>query len=218
LRIGREADVTIRHPVVIKVCGLAGALVLRSWMGSMRFRLYSLGDDVSPFNRDVHGPCIYAIRHENLLFPVYHFRRAKMRYLISRHADGELLAEVGRHLRVPMVRGSTTQGGIEAIRRIIHDSRKMHLGLAPDGPHGPRRRVQPGVVYVAARTGMPIVPTGFGYCKPWRLESWDRMAVPRPWSLATAVTAGLVRVPDDVSKAELENYRSLVEKRMLRAT
>ena len=59
-------------------------------------------------------------------------------------------------------------------------SRQAHLVITPDGPRGPRRQVQAGMVYLAARTGVPIVPVGIGYDRPWRTKSWDRFAVPRP--------------------------------------
>lgn len=208
----------IRHPALVKACGLAGAVVLRSWMGSLRFRLGCLAEDVDPYARDLTGRYIYAIWHENLLFPVYFYRRSGMRYLISRHADGQVLAEAARHLRVRLVRGSTARGGVAAVRRIMRDRGRSHLAVTPDGPRGPRRRVQAGVVYLAAQTGMPVVPAGFAYQRPWRLETWDRMALPRPGSLVKAVTAEPVRVPAAISRAELEEYRLLVQARMDDAT
>ena len=64
---------------------------------------------------------------------------------------------------------------------------------------------------MAARTGMPIVPIGFAADRPWRLNSWDRFAVPRPWSRATCVTAAPVVVPPDTPKGRWEHYRRRVE-------
>ena len=40
--------------------------------------------------------------------------------------------------------------------------------------------MQPGLVYLASRLGLPIVPVGFGLERPYRANSWDRFAVPRP--------------------------------------
>lgn len=208
----------IRHPVLVKACGLAGAVVLRSWMSSLRFRLVCLGQDVDPYAPAVAARYIYSIWHENLLFPVYFYRRSGMRYLISRHADGQVLAELARHLRVPLVRGSTARGGVAAVRRIMREGGRRHLAVTTDGPRGPRRRVQPGVIYLAANTGMPVVPTGIAYQRPWRLRTWDRMALPRPGTLVTAVAGEPVRVPAFAGRRRLEEYRRLVEARMHEAT
>ena len=54
--------------------------------------------------------------------------------------------------------------------------RSAHLSITPDGPRGPRRQVQPGLIYLAARTGLPVVPAGFAYDNPLRARSWDRFA------------------------------------------
>ena len=54
--------------------------------------------------------------------------------------------------------------------------------MTPDGPRGPRRKVQPGAVFLAAQTGLPIVPLGVAYANAWRAKSWDQFAVPKPFS------------------------------------
>jgi lysophospholipid acyltransferase (LPLAT)-like uncharacterized protein len=138
--------------------------------------------------------------------------------LISQHADGQLIAEVCRHLGFRTVRGSTTRHGVEALRQMLKAARRAHLGITPDGPRGPRRQVQPGLVYVAAKTGLPIVPAGFAYDRPWRARSWDRFAMPRPWSRATCVTADPITVPAELTREGLEEYRRRVEEALLSAT
>jgi lysophospholipid acyltransferase (LPLAT)-like uncharacterized protein len=208
----------LRHPVLIKSFALAGACVLRLWMGSVRYRYYPLTEDLSPGRRDLPGRYIYAIWHENILMPVYQYSKENVWVLISQHRDGQLLTEMGRHLRLRLVRGSTTRGGVRAVRELLRVGERAHLAITPDGPRGPRRFVQEGLVYLAARTGLQIVPTAFGYHKPWRLRSWDHFAVPRPWSRATCVTGAPIAVPGEADKAQLANYRQLVEERLLQVT
>ena len=134
--------------------------------------------------------------------------------LISQHADGQLIAEVVRHLRFRVVAGSTTRGCVEAVRQMLRLSRSAHLAITPDGPRGPRRRVQAGVIYLAARTGLPVVPFGIAYANAWRMRSWDCFAIPRPWSLAVCVTGQPIHVPENVGKDDLESYRLLVEEQL----
>ena len=71
--------------------------------------------------------------------------------------------------------------------------------------------MQLGLIYVAARTGRSIIPTGFGFHRPWRLRSWDRFALPRPWSNSVCVTAAPICVPANAGREELEEYRQRVE-------
>lgn len=208
----------IRNQTLIKFIGFAGSWMIRLWMGTLRYRYRPLGLNVDPWRRDLDGRFIYAFWHENILLPAYQYGRPDIWVLISQHADGQMIAEVCRHLRFRLVRGSSTRGGIEAVRQMLRLSRKAHLAITPDGPRGPRRQVQAGLIYLAARTGLPIIPIGIGFQRPWRLGSWDRFALPRPWSFSTCVTAEPIRVPADADKDQLEHYRLLVEQAMSQVT
>jgi lysophospholipid acyltransferase (LPLAT)-like uncharacterized protein len=202
----------IRKPWLIKTVGLLGTALARIWMGTLRFRLRHLGPvDANPHHTAPGQRYIYALWHENMLLPAFQFARGDIHVLISHSADAQLFADLLRYMRVPVIRGSTNRGGVEAVRRILRDGRERHLTMTPDGPRGPRRRIPPGIAYLAARTGMPIIPVGFGYDRPWRLRTWDRFAIPRPWTLGTCVTAPAIIVPPDANKDELERYRQMVE-------
>jgi lysophospholipid acyltransferase (LPLAT)-like uncharacterized protein len=201
----------LRHPFLLKAAGMGAAWTVKLWLGTLRHKYRPLGPNLDPNHPGLKERYIYAFWHENLLLPAYHFGRPDIWVLISRHADGQVMAEACRHLSFRLVRGSTTRGGVEAVRQLVKMGRKGHLGITPDGPKGPRRIVQPGLIYLAARTGLPIAPCGFSYDRPWRLRSWDRFALPRPYSLSTCVTAEPIHVPEDADKNELEWYRQTVE-------
>jgi lysophospholipid acyltransferase (LPLAT)-like uncharacterized protein len=141
-----------------------------------------------------------------------------MRYLISQHADGEILAEMARQFGVRLIRGSSKRGGEAALRQMMEAMREHHIGLTPDGPRGPRRVVQPGLVFLASQTGHSIVPTGLAYRRAWRLSSWDRMALPCPCSQVTFVTGEPVSVPYGISRPTLNQYREIVQRGMDKMT
>jgi lysophospholipid acyltransferase (LPLAT)-like uncharacterized protein len=208
----------IRHPRLIKVLGWVGAWAVRLWVGTVRYRYQPLGPDVQPTRPGICERYIYAFWHEYLLLLARHYARPDVLVLISQHADGQLIADTCRHLGFGLVRGSTTRGGVEAVRRMLHTGGKFHLAITPDGPRGPRRQVQPGLIYVAARTGLPIIPIGLGFRRAWRMGSWDRFAVPRPWTLGTCVTLEPIHIPPAIEKDHLEHYRRLVEEAILQAT
>lgn len=207
----KPSKLKIRHPALIKALGFAIAWLIRLWISTIRYRYRPLGPNLDPNGKGFSGRYIYAFWHENILMPAYHYGRRDIHVLISSHADGRLIAEVVRHLRFRVVAGSSTRGGVEAIRRMVRLCKLAHVAITPDGPRGPRRRVQPGAIYLAARTGLPIVPFGIAFQSAWRARSWDRFAIPRPWSEAACVTAEPIHVPESLDKEGLETYRRLVE-------
>jgi lysophospholipid acyltransferase (LPLAT)-like uncharacterized protein len=205
----------LRSPWLLRSIALLGACLIRWWMGTLRYCIFVVGGERHPMDARKKR-CIYAFWHETILFPTIF--RARIRVLISQHADGELIAQACRFLGFQTVRGSTTRGGGQALLELKYHSRKAHLVVTPDGPRGPRRRVQLGLVLLASLTGLPIVAVGVGYSRAWRARSWDRFAVPVPWSKARAVVAAPVHVPARLNRAGLEEYRRLVEERFLAAT
>jgi hypothetical protein len=138
--------------------------------------------------------------------------------LLSRHRDAEILSHAAYHLGFDFVRGSTNRGGVAAIRELLRKSRKMHLAITPDGPRGPRRRLAPGAIFLASRLQLPLVAIGYGYDRPWRLGSWDRFAIPRPFSRARAVAGPEVHVPPGLDRSGLEHFRRQIERLLNRLT
>jgi hypothetical protein len=210
--------VKIRHPVLLSSFGLCAPWIIRAWMATTRFAHHSLDPNVKERSAMRAARGIWAFWHESLLLPLYHYADARVAVLISHHADGTFITGACRQMGLRVVRGSTTRGGTEAIQELLAIARRRSLVITPDGPRGPRRRVQPGVVFLASRTGLPIVPLGFGCSDAWRMRSWDRFAVPKPGSLATCVAAQALHVPENVNRKVLETYRIELETRMATAT
>jgi lysophospholipid acyltransferase (LPLAT)-like uncharacterized protein len=206
------------YPWLVRSLSWAGTRILRRWVATLRYEHHAVGGLVDPNQPAAGAHYIYAMWHEYLLLPVFRYARPDIAVLISRHSDGQWVAEVCRQLHIPVVRGSTNRGGGEALRRMLRAGEAGHLALTPDGPRGPRQRVQPGLVYLAARTGLPIVPVGFGLERPWRMNSWDRFALPRPGSRARCVTGVPIAVPDDADREQLEPYRLQVEQVLTQVT
>ena len=173
----------IQHPALVRAIGAAGAFGVRRLVGTSRFHFRYMDPRVNPeFARRSGARYIYAFFHEVMLFPAYFWAWPEMQILISDHRDGELIAQVVRRLGFGVVRGSTTRGGARALREMAHRVDHGHLCVTPDGPKGPRRHVHQGLAYLSSRTGLPIVGAGMAFADPWRAQSWDRFAVPRPFS------------------------------------
>jgi lysophospholipid acyltransferase (LPLAT)-like uncharacterized protein len=178
----------LRHPVLIRLVAAIGSLVIRLWMGTVRYRVET-ADGVHPHHAAAAGErFIYAFWHETMLCPQLGFRT---------------------------VRGSSSRGAVAAVREMV----KQHIGhlvVTPDGPRGPRQKVQPGLVYLAAKTGLAIVPVAVSFARAWRARSWDRFAIPWPGSRLTCLAGEPIHVPATADKDELERYRLEVEAAFVR--
>ncbi len=206
-----------RDPKTIRMISWAASKVIQGWIGTMRFHQRHLGYNFDPRRRQPNR-YIIAFWHENMLLPAYHFAMPEITVLISTHADGQMIAEIIERLGFSTVRGSTTRGGTEAMRQMLRLSRQSIIAITPDGPKGPRRQVQPGLVYLAGKTGLPIAPMGIAYNKLWRAKSWDRFAIPKPFSKGYMVWGPAVHVPRSVTMDTLEPHRLFVEQSIEAAT
>lgn len=206
----------LRHPLFIRCASTVGAWTIRGLLGTLRYRYHLLGADVHPNRCSAGTRYIYAFWHENLLL-LANWARPNIRVLISNHADGELIAQVCRNLGFGLVRGSSTRGGTEALREMIEEQ-QTHFAITPDGPRGPRRCAQLGAVFLAARTGLPIAPLGLSVSRAWRARSWDRLAVPKPFSTAVCVAGEPIQIPAQTSRMQLESYRLQLEAALTNAT
>src|SRR5690606_8695626 len=126
--------------------------------------------------------------------------------LLSANRDAELLSRAAMHMGFATVRGSTYSAPRRALRGLFRHSRDMHLTLTPDGPRGPRRVMSPGPIYLSSKLQIPLVLLGMGYDRPWRLSSWDRFAVPRPYSRARCVFSAAIQIPPHLTDHRLEVY------------
>jgi len=199
----------ITHPLLTKALGLFGATVIRALTGTLDYRIFYHDPLVDPVHPQYRRRGVYLLWHEYLIFPLG-VRGKGMTVLISQHRDGELITQVLRHLRFQTVRGSSTRGGVPALRQMLrtHSS----LILASDGPRGPRRHLAEGSIFLAARLQMPIVCMGFAFDHPWRQDSWDRFAIPRPFSRARAVISPFVEIPANLDRDRIEHHRLQVER------
>lgn len=206
----------IRSPKLFAAIGRIGAILLRLWIRTLRIRIHTETFAVDP-RRFTRG-FIYAFWHETMVVPAVVFARFGIHVLISQHHDGEIITQVVRSLGFGVVRGSTTRGAVRALRELARQAGHANLAITPDGPRGPRRQLQDGVVYIASRAGLAVVPIGFAFDRPWRMPSWDRFVAPRPFTRVVAYAGDAVTVPKDADKATLAEMSRRIAAEMDRVT
>ena len=142
----------------------AGEAVIRLLGRSMRIetrgqehvdRLYQEGKRV-----------IIAFWHARQLMMPLTYRGRLAHILISQHQDGEIIARIVERFGFRAVRGSSTRGGVEALRELIRLGRSgVDLVVTPDGPKGPAQVAKMGVIQLARASKLPIIPLTFSCSK-----------------------------------------------------
>jgi len=196
----------VRRSALTWLAARLGPLTLRAWFATIRLRWIG-GTHAHPDPRR-RGSAIYVLWHQRLLCFAYTHARFKGRLLVSRSKDGEVLARVAAGLGFSPIRGSSRRGGGEAMRGLLAAAGSGYdVGITPDGPRGPQQIFKVGAVYLASRTGLPIVPITVAYRRCWEVQSWDRLQLPWPFTRGVIHVGAPVAVPPALDDAGLETWR-----------
>ena len=170
-----------RAPWWLGPASWCGATLVRLLAFTWRFEIEDAPQYHDAFTRGERF--VFAFWHCGILPLTLLHRGEGVAVLVSRHHDGELIARIIHRLGYVTARGSSTRGGEQGVLELLaFASAGRHLAITPDGPRGPAERVKHGTVYIAARSGLRVVPIALGVRAAWRLRSWDRFRV--PWPLA----------------------------------
>ncbi|MCC6769932.1 MAG: lysophospholipid acyltransferase family protein [Gemmatimonadaceae bacterium] len=160
------------------------------------------------------APFVIILWHGELLPILWAHRDEGVSVLISTHADGEIIARICESLGCRTVRGSSSRGGARALLELVRELDGGHeVAITPDGPRGPRRSFAPGAVVAAMRADVPIIAFGARVDRAWRLRSWDRFVIPKPFARITMRYSATERVAATAPRdAELEvpRFRELL--------
>lgn len=165
------------------------------------------------------GGYILAFWHSRYVLMPYGCEPRRIAALLSMHQDSRMLGQILERFGVQLAFGSSTRGGLRGMRQALRMVRSgLDLGIAPDGPKGPRRRVKPGVIVAARLTGLPIVPVSFSARPARRLGSWDRTVVPAPFAAGRFVYGEPIHVARAADEDEQERLRARLEVELDRVT
>jgi hypothetical protein len=181
---------------------------------------YRLDDRAGYLTGKLSGPVALLLWHNRIFaMPAIFERRCRPRrrafVLTSASRDGSLLALLLKRFGIGAVRGSTSRRASTAVRemagRIAAGEDAM---ITPDGPRGPRYRLQPGALFLAQKTGCPLVLVHIEYSHYVRFKSWDGFAIPLPFACVNARSEPPLAISADLTGAEFEAERLRLERRM----
>jgi lysophospholipid acyltransferase (LPLAT)-like uncharacterized protein len=189
--------------------GWIAKIVATLWLSTCRISEFGRGIEASYLKNNPGKGLLYASWHRGLFFVIYWYRNQNTVSIASASEDGELAAQAAKRFGWITARGSSTRGGRKAYREMEALVKKGYKGgLVADAPRGPRFVSKPGIIYLAKRTGIPIIPVIWSADRYWKLQSWDRTIIPKAFSRIVALYADrYLFVPVDASRQECETYR-----------
>ena len=148
-----------------------------------------------------------------LIFAPYWEGKDNVRMLISGHRDGLIIAKSIRYFGFGTVRGSSNRDSrtaTNALRKALEKGET--IAITPDGPRGPRMKLQQGCTRLAMATGTPVIPMAYSARRGPFLKTWDRFLLPFPFN------RGIIICGEPISPAEFdgdhEGFRGHVENRL----
>ncbi len=162
-------------------------------------------------------PFILALWHCNAFTGPILLRDMDLYVLISQSRDGDLIDRIVKKFRNNSVRGSTTRGGIQALKILVKLGREgKRILITPDGPKGPAFKVQPGIISLASVTGLPIIPFHHESLKQIKAKSWDKVRIPSLFNTIIIRYGDPIYIPNKLDHQKLEYYCNLVENQMMK--
>lgn len=163
---------------------------------------------------------ILAFWHSRILMIIYQYQGWGAATLVSSSDDGEIIAQILQRQGHRTIRGSTSRNAVRALASLIRVVKEEGRpgGVVPDGPRGPRFKVQPGVITLAKKTGYPVVPVTYSAKRLKIFASWDRFLLPYPFTESCVMYGTPVSVPGNTDEEAQEVYRVRLEEELNRIT
>jgi lysophospholipid acyltransferase (LPLAT)-like uncharacterized protein len=166
-------------------------------------------------------PVLMAFWHGRSIMLPFIYRGRGACIMNSTHRDGEIVSRVLLGFGIQSTRGSSTRGGVTGFLNLVRASRRgLDIALIPDGPRGPAGVAKGGAAELAVATGAPLFPMAVSCSSGWRLKTWDRLLLPRPFArMVLVVGEPLVAATEQRNRGdERETIRAELERRLREAT
>lgn len=150
-------------------------------------------------------PIILAFWHGGIMVPLYYFRNQGIYALVSSHRNSAwgfhwILEKLGWRL----IKGSKKQSGASSLIEMLRKLREgRDIIVTPDGTSGPARKLKPGIIYLAQKTGAYIVPLGVAAHPKKKLKTWDSFILPYFFSQAAILYGEPFQVEKDLTEEEV---------------
>jgi len=148
--------------------------------------------------------------------PFKNYKTFNPSIMISQSKDGEIVAKMALLNGWNPIRGSSSKGGMEAIKKMITNLKENKLAAhIADGPQGPSGIVKAGVIRLAHAANAVIVPFSVSAEKAWYFNSWDKFLLPKPFSKVFLRFGEMIKFDRVKDRESFEKQRKQLEEIML---
>jgi len=195
---------SFRDRILIRAADLTFYAAIKLIGSTIRWEITGL-EKVDLVSKADHTP-IYCLWHDRIFAGTYFLRHRQIVVITSQSLDGEYIARFLKRFGFGTVRGSSSRGGVKALVEMIRLMRDgLPMAFTVDGPRGPRYVAKSGPVFLAKKTGNPLLPFTVECASFWTVGSWDKMQIPKPFTRARFIMAEPVYVPRDANDVEVES-------------
>jgi len=199
---GKTQGWTLRQSFLLWLIAWFGYLAIRLIGRTLRYAVHI--EEGGPEKLSTR-PTVLCFWHCGIFPASYVFRNQQIGVISSYSFDGEYTSRIIAKLNYVPIKGSSSKGAVRALlesRRLLQQGNTV--GFTSDGPRGPAFIAKPGPVLLASKTGVPLVPFHIALEDPWRLPSWDRLMIPKPFSKALVCLGRQILASPDADDTQMQ--------------
>jgi lysophospholipid acyltransferase (LPLAT)-like uncharacterized protein len=188
---------SFKQRLIIRFAGVALYWIIRAIGATLKFEVEGWEHHTD------REPLVYCFWHNRIPVATYFWRRRGIVVMSSRSFDSEYIARFIQRFGYGAAKGSSTRGALSGLIQMIRAVRSgKSAAFTVDGPRGPVYEAKPGALLLAKKTGAAILPFSISLDRCWRLPSWDRIEIPKPFAKAHVVIGERIYVKDADGDAE----------------
>ena len=193
-----------------QIIGTLAGFAMKLWSFTVRYEVEDRCGVTTPGN--FPEPVIFALWHNQIFTipPIWSKTGGNGRksvVLTSASKDGAVLSAAMEFFGLGAVRGSSSRRAVAALigmKRALKEG--VDVCITPDGPRGPRYSFHAGVIKLAESTGAPIVPIHARFSSAWRLNTWDKLVIPKPFSRVHVIFDQMLVVPPKLNEDSFQTH------------
>jgi lysophospholipid acyltransferase (LPLAT)-like uncharacterized protein len=190
------------------------AWVMKIWFATCTIKVRNEQHSFPPDTSE-ENTVVASFYHYSLPFIFFYFRKYSATAMVSASKDGDYIACLAERLGFKTIRGSKNRKGVEALKSMLRAIKNGETcAIVADGSQGPPKIVQPGAIFLASRGGVPILPIAWSASHHFKIRSWDRTAIPKPFSTIFLYFGEPLSVPAKVRPEEIDEYRDRLQDRL----
>ena len=155
---------------------------------------------------------IVLIWHNQLMGSTFSWKFIpKLRPIATSHRDGQLSVLVQKKFGLdPLLREKDRPASL--IKEISKASKNGDcIYITPDAPHGPRYEINTNIFKLALKYDMKVVFLSFKTNKFFKLNSWDKLRIPMPFSKGVFFWGKEIIDPKNFQNEENFNKKVILE-------